>query len=132
MEEPNGPKPKRKYVMTPERKAKLMANLEKARLAPKEKVYRQTPQRYAANIGNFEKAKAKRRQESEGQQRENLRAKLEGLFPAPDFPPIPIVPPPGTPRDQPLRFEPPYGAKELDEARSEERRVGKECRSRWS
>jgi hypothetical protein len=118
METPTEPKPKRKFVMTPERRAKLMANLEKARLAPKEKVYRKTPKRYAANIGNLEKANAKRRQdqESEGQQQENLRAKLEGLFPAPDFPPIPIVPPPGTPRNQPPRFERPCGAKELDEA----------------
>ena len=75
MEAQNEPKPKRKFVMTPERHAKLMANLAKARLAPKEKVYRKTPKRYAANIGNLEKANAKVRQQSE-----SLRAGLEGLF----------------------------------------------------
>src|SRR5271166_2034754 len=106
MDVPNQPKPKRKFVMTPERRAKLLANLEKARLAPKEKVYRKTPKRYAANVGNLAKANAKRREQSQGQQAENLRGKLEGFFPAPDFPPIPMVPPPGTPRNQPPRFEP--------------------------
>jgi len=116
METPNEPKPKRKFVITPERQAKLLANLEKARLAPKEKVYRKTPKRYAANVGNLAKANAKRREQSQGQQAENLRGKLEGFFPAPDFPPIPMVPPPGTPRNQPPRFERPYGAKELDQA----------------
>ena len=59
MEVQNDPKPKRKFVMTPERHAKLMANLAKARLAPKEKVYRKTPKRYAANLSNLEKANAK-------------------------------------------------------------------------
>jgi hypothetical protein len=112
MEEPNGPKPKRKYVMTPERKAKLMANLEKARLAPKEKVYRQTPKRYAANLGNLEKANAKARQQSE------LRAKLEGLFPAPQAPPPPPAPlaaPYLQPPDTPPSHQP-SGAEELDQA----------------
>src|SRR5208282_4815459 len=86
MEVQNEPKPKRKYVMTPERRAKLMANLAKARLAPKEKVYRKTPKRYAANIGNLEKARTKLSQQLESEQ-EDLRGKLEGLFPAGEDPP---------------------------------------------
>ncbi|MGO9274945.1 MAG: hypothetical protein ACLQOO_32735 [Terriglobia bacterium] len=86
METPAEPKTKRKYVMTPERRAKLLANLEKARLAPKEKVYRKTPKRYAANVGNLEKAKSKLREQLEREQ-EDLRVKLEGLFPAGEDPP---------------------------------------------
>ncbi len=92
MEVQSEPKPKRKYVMTPERRAKLMANLAQARLAPKEKVYRKTPKRYAANIGNLEKANAKVRQQSE-----SLREGLEGFFPAPEVPPPPPVSPLGPP-----------------------------------
>jgi len=80
------PKPKRKYVVTPERREKVMANLAKARLAPKEKVYRKTPRRYAANIGNLEKAKAKLSEQLQTEQ-EDLRAKLEGLFPGCEDPP---------------------------------------------
>ncbi|HME00184.1 MAG TPA: hypothetical protein VKM93_22990 [Terriglobia bacterium] len=107
MEAQNEPKPKRKYVMTPERKAKLMANLAQARLAPREKVYRKTPKRYAANIGNLEKAKAKLRQQTE-----DLRAKLEDVFPASEVPPVPIVPPlPGM-----RGARPSTGAAELDQA----------------
>ncbi len=119
MEAQNEPKPKRKYVMTPERKAKLMANLAKARLAPKEKVYRKTPKRYAANIGNLAKANAR-------QQTEDLRGKLENLFPAPEVPPPPIISPLGPPIDLPSSpdapppFAPPFdrtaGAEELDQA----------------
>ncbi|MGO9275363.1 MAG: hypothetical protein ACLQOO_34860 [Terriglobia bacterium] len=86
METPTEPKPKRKYVMTPERHAKLMANLAKARLAPKEKVYRKTPKRYTANLNNLGIAAAKRRQE-----REILSAKMEKLFPPPEVPP-PLLP----------------------------------------
>src|SRR5271165_7691916 len=92
MEAQNDPKPKRKYVMTPEHRAKVIANLGQARLAPKEKVYRKTPKRYAANLANLAKAHAKRRQQSESQQAENLRAQLEGLFPAPQVPPPPQAP----------------------------------------
>jgi len=99
MEAQSEPKPKRKFVMTPERHAKLMANLAKARLAPKEKVYRKTPKRYAANIGNLAKANAKVRQQAE-----ELRAKVEGLFPAPEVPPL--APP----------SDCPSGAEELDQA----------------
>jgi len=98
MEVQSEPKPKRKYVMTPERKAKLMANLAKARLAPKERVYRKTPKRYAANLNNLGIASAKRRQEAE-----TLHAKMENLFPPPEVPPLPI-PPPLTP--PPLRPPP--------------------------
>ena len=114
METPNTAKPKRKYVMTPERKAKLMANLAKARLAPKEKVYRKTPRRYAANIGNLAKANAKVREQSESQQ-SDLRGKLEGLFPAPEIPPPPIM---VTPYGPALGAPPvlPPGSQELDEA----------------
>ncbi|MGO9274974.1 MAG: hypothetical protein ACLQOO_32880, partial [Terriglobia bacterium] len=111
METPTDPKPKRKFVMTPERKAKLMANLAKARLAPKEKVYRQTPKRYAANIGNLAKANAKVRQQSE-----SLRAGLEGFFPAPKGPPPPIVPPlPPLPGTAPTFIPPSSGADVLDQ-----------------
>src|SRR5208282_4093583 len=115
MEPPNEPKPKRKYVMTPERRAKLMANLAQARLAPKEKVYRKTPKRYAANIGNLEKANAKVRQQSE-----SLREGLEGFFPAPEVPPPPPVSPlgpplPPLPGAPPAVVPPSSGAKVLDD-----------------
>jgi len=108
----NEPKPKRKYVMTPERHAKLMANLGKARLAPKEKVYRKTPKRYAANVGNLAKANAKVRRESA-----SVRAGLENLFPAPEVPPPPIVLPLGSPYLQPPAPPSgrPAGAEELDQ-----------------
>jgi len=39
-------RPKRKYVMTPEHKAKVIASLERARLVPKEIRYRRTEKRY--------------------------------------------------------------------------------------
>jgi hypothetical protein len=113
MEAQNQAQPKRKFVMTPERKAKLMANLEKARLAPKEKVYRKTPKRYAANIGNLAKANAKLREKSE-----SLRPKLEELFPAPEVPPPPVVPLAAA-NLQPDCVPPsdcPAGATELDQA----------------
>ena len=114
METPAEPKPKRKYVMTPERHAKIMANLAKARLAPKDKVYRKTPKRYAANLNNLGIAAAKRRQE-----REILSAKMEGLFPPPEVPPLPI-PPPLTPphlRPPPPTTGPPTtGDADFDEA----------------
>jgi len=111
METPTDPKPKRKYVMTPERKAKLMANLALARLAPKEKVYRKTPKRYAANIGNLAKASAKVRQ-----QVESLRAGVEGFFPAPKVPPPPVEPPlPPLPGATPAFVPPSSGADVLDQ-----------------
>jgi len=78
-------KPKRKYVMTPEHRAKVIANLGKARQAPKEKVYRKTEKRYRANVNNLGIANAKRRQEAE-QEAETLRSKMESLFPAPEVP----------------------------------------------
>jgi len=114
MEAPTDPKPKRKYVMTPERHAKIMANLAKARLAPKEKVYRKTPKRYAANIGNLEKAKAKLHQESESQQAD-LREKLESLFPPSEVPPPPIVTSYG-PAFGPMGPMGAPGSQELDQA----------------
>jgi hypothetical protein len=100
METPSEPKPKRKYVMTPEHRAKVMANLAQARRAPKEKVYRKTPKRYAANLSNLAKANAAVRQQAE-----ERRAKLEDFFPAPEVPP-PVAPSSGRPS----------GADELDEA----------------
>ncbi|HTS70371.1 MAG TPA: hypothetical protein VMO17_15425 [Terriglobia bacterium] len=117
MESPNEAKPKRKYVMTPERKAKLLGNLAKARLAPKEKVYRKTPKRYAANVGNLEKAKAKLREQSESRQAEDLRGKLEELFPPPEIAPPAIVTaygPAVNPMGAPLAGPP--GSHELDQA----------------
>ncbi len=45
--------------------AAARANLEKARAAPKEKVYRPTEKRLAANRTNLAKAKAARQQELE-------------------------------------------------------------------
>jgi hypothetical protein len=86
METPTEPKPKRKYVMTPERRTKLLANLAKARITPKEKVYRKTPRRYAANLNNLGIANARRRQEAE-----TLHAKMEDLFPPPRFPRFPSL-----------------------------------------
>ncbi|HWT82718.1 MAG TPA: hypothetical protein VN648_28385, partial [Candidatus Methylomirabilis sp.] len=61
----NGPKPKRPYKKTPARTAASRANLEKARAAPKEKIYWPSPKRKAANLANLPKAWAKRRQEVE-------------------------------------------------------------------
>jgi hypothetical protein len=110
MEAPSEPKPKRKYVMTPERRAKLMANLEHARRAPKEKVYRKTPNRYAANIRNLAHANAKRREELE-----NLRLNVENLFPAPEVPPPPIEPLGPVPGAPPAFIPPSSGAEELDQ-----------------
>jgi len=121
MKAPSDPKPKRKFVMTPERHAKLMANLAQARLAPKEKVYRRTPKRYAANIGNLAKAQAKLRE-----QQESLRAKLEGLFPSGQVFPPPLNSPSESPLGSPdasASSSPPSpprsqrpGATELDQA----------------
>jgi len=123
MEAQNQQKPKRKFVMTPERLAKIMANLAKARLAPKEKVYRTTPKRYAANLNNLGIAAAKRRDEAE-----TLHAKMEGLFPPPEVPPLPI-PPPLTPphlRPPPPTTGPPTtGDADFDEAT---RLIGKRLR----
>jgi hypothetical protein len=105
------PKTKRKYVMTPERRAKLMANLEHARQAPKEKVYRKTPKRYAANIRNLAQANAKRREEVE-----TLRLKVGELFPAPEVPPPPIEPLSQQPGAPPVFIPPSPGEEELDQA----------------
>jgi hypothetical protein len=104
------PKPKRKYVMTPERRAKLMANLEHARRAPKEKIYRKTPERYAANIRNLAQANAKRREELE-----TLRLNMGELFPAPDVPPPPIQPLAPKPGAPPVFIPPSSGEEELDQ-----------------
>jgi len=82
-------KPKRKYVMTPEHRAKVIANLGQARLAPREKVYRKTEKRYQANLNNLGIANAKRIQEAQ-REAEALRAKMEALFPPPEVPPPPI------------------------------------------
>ncbi len=49
--------PKRRYVKTPARLAAALANLAKARAAPKEKIYRRTEKRLAANRANLEKAR---------------------------------------------------------------------------
>ena len=73
-------KTKRKFVMTPERLAKIMANLAQARLAPKEKVYRKTDKRYAANLRNLGMANSKRREEAQREEAA-LRAKMENAFP---------------------------------------------------
>ena len=110
METPAEPKPKRKFVMTPERRAKLLANLAKARLAPKDKVYRQTPRRYAANLGNLEKANAKVRQQAE-----HLRRGLEGFFPAPQVAPPPLEPLPPLPGEPPAFIPPCSGSDVLDQ-----------------
>src|SRR5208282_5560457 len=103
MEAQTDPKPKRKYVMTPEHRAKVGANLAQARLAPKEKVYRKTPKRYAANLNNLGIAAAKRRQEVE-----TLHAKMEELFPENELPlpPLPSAPQLSTdpPRHMPRSF----------------------------
>jgi hypothetical protein len=117
MEAQNEPKPKRKFVMTPERRAKLMANLEKARLAPKEKVYRKTAKRYAANLNNLGIANAMRRQE-----REILSAKMEGLFPPPAAPPPPLPRLQPSPGDPPRRMPPSFFLDPFDEAT---RQIGK-------
>jgi len=120
MDVPNEPKPKRKFVMTPERHAKLLANLAKARLAPKEKVYRKTPKRYAANLNNLGIAAAKRRQEAE-----TRHAKMEDLFPPPEgpLPPLPSFP---QPTGQPPRCMPPSFF--LDPFEEATRLIGKRLR----
>jgi len=53
------PKSKMVYVLTPRRRAATLASLEKARAAPKDRVYRSTKKRRAANPG----------QSAEGQRR---------------------------------------------------------------
>ena len=90
METPSEPKPKRKYVMTPEHRAKVIANLAKARLAPKEEVYRRTEKRYAANLRNLAIAQAKRREDAQREEAA-LRAKMESAFPL-----DPVLRPPGS------------------------------------
>ena len=113
-------KPKRKYVMTAEHRAKVIANLEQARLAPREKVYRPTPKRHAANLSNLGIANAKRRQQADA-----LRVKMEDLFPAPeaDLPPLTSLPPlAGAP---PRRMPPSFFLDPFDEAT---RLIGKRLR----
>lgn len=109
MEAQDDPKPKRKYVMTPEHRAKVMANLAQARLAPKEKVYRKTPKRYAGNLRNLGVANAKRLQEAE-----HLRGKMENLFPPPEAPPPPLEPLCPRPGRPPCRVPPSAGADEWE------------------
>ena len=111
MEAQNEPKPKRKYVMTPEHRAKVLANLAQARLAPKEKVYRKTPKRYAANLNNLGIAAARRRREAE-----TLHAKMEELFPPPEVPPPPLTRLPQSPDDPPRRMPPSFFLDPLEEA----------------
>jgi len=120
MEAAKEAQPKRKYVMTPEHRAKVMANLAQARLAPKEKVYRKTPKRYAANLNNLGIANAKRREEAE-----TLQAKMEDLFPPSeaDLPPLTSLPPlAGAP---PRRMPPSFFLDPFDEAT---RLIGKRLR----
>ena len=74
------PKPKRKYVMTPEHKARVVASLEKARLVPKEIRYRRTEKRYQANLNNLGIAAAKRREKA-AQELQDVRAQMESTFP---------------------------------------------------
>jgi len=120
METPTDPKPKRKYVMTPEHRAKVLANLAQARLAPREKVYRKTPKRYAANLNNLGIAAAKRREE-----REILSAKMEELFPLPEVPMPPLASFAQSP-DHPLhRMPPSFFLDPLEEAT---RLIGKRLR----
>jgi hypothetical protein len=103
MEAQSEPKPKRKYVMTPEHRAKVVANLAQARLAPKEKIYRQTPKRYAANLNNLGIANAKHRQDLE-----LLRAKMKQVFPLPAVPPPPVPPMSQMPGDPPRHMPPSF------------------------
>src|SRR6516164_2425268 len=51
---------KRPFVVTPRRRAAMLANLEKARAAPKEKIYAPSEKRDAANQANLQKAHAAR------------------------------------------------------------------------
>jgi len=104
-------KPKRKYVMTPERHAKIMANLAKARLAPKEKVYRKTPKRYAANVNNLGIAAAKRRQEAE-----TLHSKMEEIFPPSQVPLPPLPRAPQRSTDPPRHMPPSFFLDPFEEA----------------
>ena len=76
-------KPKRKYLMTPEHRAKVIASLEKARLVPKEVRYRRNEKRYQANLKNLGIAKAKYREKAE-QELQNVRTKMESTFPPGD------------------------------------------------
>jgi hypothetical protein len=111
METPSDPKPKRKYVMTPEHRAKVVANLDRARLAPKDKVYRKTPKRYAANLNNLGIAAAKRRQEAE-----TLHARMEELFPAPELPLPPLPRAPQLSTDPPRHMPPSFFLDPFEEA----------------
>jgi hypothetical protein len=49
------------YVLTPRRRAAMLANPEKARVAPRDRVYRTTKRCRAANLANPQKANAVRR-----------------------------------------------------------------------
>ena len=69
-------KGKRPYVKTAARLAAARANLQKARAAPKEKVYRRTEKRLAAKRANLAKARAARQQELE-----EIVARLDIVFP---------------------------------------------------
>jgi len=98
----------------------VLANLGKARLAPKEKVYRKTPRRYAANLNNLGIAAAKRRQE-----REILSAKMAGLFPPCEGPLPPLPSFPQSPDDPPRRMPPSFFFDPFEEAT---RLIGKRLR----
>ncbi len=120
METPTDPKPKRKYVMTPEHRAKVLANLAQARLAPKEKVYRKTPKRYAANLNNLGIAAAKRRQEAE-----TLHSKMEEIFPPSEVPLPPLPRAPQRSTDPPRIMPPSFFLDPMEEAT---RLIGKRLR----
>ena len=68
--------PKRPYEKTPARRAASLANLQKARAVPKEKIYQLTEKRKAANRANLAIANARRRQ-----QREQIVNGLNVAFP---------------------------------------------------
>ena len=115
MEPANEANPKRKYVMTPERLASLMARLEKARRVPKEIRYRKTEKRYNANIRNLGAANAKRREKAEQEQAE-LRSGMERLFPPPAYTPEPVPPLDQMPGDPPRVMPPGFNRDNFEEA----------------
>ena len=71
---------KRPFVVTPRRRAAMLANLEKARAAPKEKIYAPSEKRDAANHANLQKAHAARAAARAAKQAFSER--VERLFPS--------------------------------------------------
>ena len=72
-------KEKRPFVVTPRRRAAMLANLDKARAAPKDKIYGPSEKRSAANHANLQKAHAARA--AARAEKQAFSERVERLFP---------------------------------------------------